>query len=282
MLVGCIRPALAHDLWIQPSTFVVPEGASVQVALRVGHEDDVRQLALPTDRVVRFEVFSPGVPGPRPLASLSGQHNGQTSEQAAAGSTRLSRPGVHTLVYQSRPKYIELDSKSFAGYLEHEGLDAVLAERVSRDEVSKVGKERYGRYCKALVRVGSGSNGFDRKVGLPMEIVAVTDPFVQDPKGTLRFKLLFRSAPLPDARVDLLRLDDLRQGTARRSDESGEVVFPAPDDGAWMVAVTHMIRAETVESLETARSAEPADWESFWATLSFDRIALGQGSKSEG
>ncbi|MEM6559091.1 MAG: DUF4198 domain-containing protein [Myxococcota bacterium] len=241
------RLALAHDFWIEPSSFAIEPGLEISVRLKVGHEDDVKEWERKPERIVRLDAQSPGKAPPRPILGNEGDK--------PAGRVTLHEPGAHQLVYRSRHSYIEMPAEKFNAYLDHEGLKA---PRRARGETKEDGLESYARYCKALVRVGDGYEGASRRVGLALEFMPLQDRF--DQSETLEFVLEFRGKPLVGARVDLLRLDDLTRSFHTITDNKGVVRFKNPGAGRWMVATTHMIAA----------SAEiRGDWESFWSTLSF-------------
>lgn len=244
--------ARAHDMWLQPSPFAVTEPDAVKVRMRVGHEDDVKTAEVAPARLLRFDAVGPDGGTPTPIE--------RGDAPSDPGAAKLTTPGVWTLVYHARPAYIELEAEAFEKYLRHEGLDRIVEARGERGEREAEGRESYGRSCKALVQVGTSTRGFDRRVGLPIEIVAVSNPFA----GTepIRFRVDFRGEPLRDARVDLMPVDDLGTSRHARTNREGIVSFPAPGSGRWLVATTHMVRA--VEPVK-------GDWQSFWATLAFGR-----------
>jgi len=241
--------ARAHDLWVEPGVHEVNDGEKVKVRLRVGHEDDVEEVPRKPDRIVRFVAV-----GPKKSVEVAGE-----AGDRPAGEVELTGPGTHVLVYQSNHAYIELKPRAFERYLKHEGLEGIIERRGRRSEREVPGRESYARYAKALVRVGDEDAGFARRVGLALEITPTKSPFSE---GSATFRVEFRGKPLPDARVDLMRLEGLKTVDFERTNEAGEVELQVPGPGRWLVAMTHMIPAA-----EDVRG----DWESYWATLLFAR-----------
>lgn len=256
--MGLPRSATAHDFWIRPEGFRLDAGDATAVRLYVGHGDDVRQVGRQPDRILRFESVSDR--GVQPLRA--------GTSTIPAGRFAPAHPGVHVLVYQSNHAYIELPAPDFRSYLEHEGLDAIVRTRTHSGESDAPGKESYARYCKALVQVGPTPSGWNRRAGLPLEIVLVKDA----PPGqgrSVRVQVVFQDGPLAGARVEVFDLDDLHASSSARTNRRGRARIRLPGDGPWAAAVTHMVRApETVEG----------DWESFWATLSFG-AGLEEGAR---
>ena len=64
------------------------------------------------------------------------------------------RAGQHLLILQRDWAHIELEAEKFDNYLEHEGLEGILKLRREAGEDKSVGKERYRRYIKSLLKVG--------------------------------------------------------------------------------------------------------------------------------
>ncbi|MEM6368869.1 MAG: DUF4198 domain-containing protein [Myxococcota bacterium] len=249
-------PAWAHDFWIEPSAFSTDGPSSIDVRLKVGHHDDVKAVARKPDRILRFETVGPD--GSR--QPVLGE-----AEAEPAGRVQLMAPGFHSLVFESNHAYIELSADKFANYLEHEGLTQILA---LRDGSDGPGKESYARYCKSLVQIGEGSAGWERDLELPFEFIALRRP----ESRKLVFRLEFQDQPLADARVELLRLEDLTQSVSTQTNAKGVLRFKNLEAGRYMLAATHMV---------PAKAPVKGDWESFWATVSFERRISSDVKPSE-
>jgi len=76
--------------------------------------------------------------------------------------------------------------------------------------------------------------------------------------NTLR--LLYEEAPLPGALVVAMNKTNPENRQLLRSDKLGRVAFPLSGTGLWLIKAVHMI---------PSRSAD-ADWESLWASLTFE------------
>jgi len=106
-------PALsAHDLWIEPGTFMPAPGQRVAVRLRVGQGfrgDPVPRDPKLLERFVAMgskgEAVIPGVPNTEP-----------------AGFATFPAPGLQVLVYDSAREPIELEGPKFEEYLREGGL----------------------------------------------------------------------------------------------------------------------------------------------------------------
>jgi uncharacterized GH25 family protein len=252
LLLANVAALRAHDFWIEPSSFHPAAGSELSVSLRVG--EHFRGDPVPRDdaRIVRFVLSSPG--GETPIAGLPATD--------PAGFVRISSPGFAVIGYRSNRTPILIEAEKFEKYLGDEGLDAVLEARAARGERGKPGKEVYSRSVKSLVAAGgSGQAGFDRVLGLTLELVADSNPLKTRPGGKMPFRILYEGKPLAGALVKAIALEDPDNTLAARSDRSGRVTFVLPRKGVWLVKAVHMV---------TAPPETRADWESLWASLTFE------------
>lgn len=258
LIAACLlvaAPAAAHDFFLAPVKHRVARGEAVDIKMFVGWEEEMDELPRSNRRIVRFDASLGGETKP-----VEGKHG-----ESPAGHIAFGSPGVATIVYQSSHTDIELEGPKFAHYLDEEGLDDIAAERAKLGIAQSPGRESYARYAKALVTVGGGTDGWNTKVGLPAELVAVTDPRAG---GTARFQLLYEGKPRANARVDIFRIEPKRLHSIAhaRTDADGKVSLAIPSDGVWLVGTTLMRAAPPELGLE-------GDWESFWVSLQFETSA---------
>jgi uncharacterized GH25 family protein len=245
----------AHDLWIEPGAFTPAPGQRVAVRLRVGQ--GFRGDPVPRDPrlIERFaalgaqggETAIPGVPNTEP-----------------AGFVSFPSTGFRTLVYDSRREPVELDGAKFEEYLREEGREKVISLRKERGQSAAPGREVYSRCAKALVAVGgkaAGERGYDRVAGLPLELVPEKSPYALTGGGELPVRLLYQGKPLEDVLVVALQKGRAGEAVSARSDRKGRVALRLDRPGAWLVKAVHMIPAPKEAG---------ADWESFWASLTFE------------
>jgi uncharacterized GH25 family protein len=244
----------AHDFWIEPSTFEPGVGGVVRLHLRVGEQFSGDAVARDDARIERFVVA-----GPAGEADVRGRDG-----MDPAGLLRLDRAGTWVVGYRSRPSSVRLEAAAFEQYLKEEGLERVIDERARRGESRAPGREIFSRSVKAILRAGgAGADGFDRVLGLTLELVPERDP-ANLPDGRLPVRLLHAGRPLEGALVVAMRKRAGESGPGEvtasvRSDRDGRVVIPiAP--GVWLIKAVHMRRAD---------AGTDADWESLWASLTF-------------
>lgn len=244
-------PALAHDMWIEPSSFTPRAGQLVHVCLRVGHPaKGADPVARNPARIMRFSAVT--LAGEEPIPGLDGAD--------PAGLLRPATDGLVTLAYRTNHAWSELPGDRFEAYLAEEGLSAVRELRRRHGQSAAPGRERYSRSLKALLDVGAGREGADRPLGLDLELVAGSNPYRLQPGEALTVVVLYRGKPLAGALVDAFPLDGASPDICAVSGEDGRVELRLPASGGWAVATTHMVEAP---------AGSGADWESLWASLTF-------------
>jgi Domain of unknown function (DUF4198) len=253
LLVLLSGSARSHDFWIRPSGFRPAPGSRVEIDLRVGEGFRGESVARNPERIERFvSLASPG--SPEAIAGVDGK--------APAGFLRAREGGgIVWIGYQSRPTPIELEAGKFDRYLAEEGLERIVELRRARGESLKPGRERYARCAKSLLRTGPGQGaGIGTKLGFPLEIVPEDDPAATG-GGSLGFQLLYRDRPVEGILVGCTSEDAPEKEVRRRTDGEGRVRFELAAKGVWLVRAVHMVPAQ----------AEGADWESYWASLTFEQ-----------
>jgi uncharacterized GH25 family protein len=251
MLAGSAVLA-AHDFWLAPGSFHTKPGAVLSLSLRVGEHFDGEAVPRRTAVIERFVVA-----GPTGVAEVAGREDADP-----AGLLRPKEPGLYVVGYRSRPSTLSLDAAKFEQYLREEGLERIIEQRAARGEQLKPGRERYSRSAKSLVLVGDApAPGFDRILGLTLEIVPEQDPYGSGGRGA-SFRLLFEGQPLEGTLVMALNRDRPREPLRARTDRRGRVTFEGLGPGVWLVKAVHMTAVP---------AGGDADWDSVWASLTFEK-----------
>lgn len=247
----------AHDLWLEPSSFRPAQGESVAVRVRVGEHFQGDPVPRSSARIERFAAVAPGERELElPVKGAEGAD--------PAGRATLPVPGTWILVYDTNHASVELEAETFEPYLREEGLEAIIALRAEREQSKAPAREIYSRCAKSLVVVGKESGGpakgHDRVLGLPLELVPEASPAALPAGGELPVFLLYRGEPLAGALVVAMRKDQPMEKVSARTGKDGRVRLRLDRPGDWLVKAVHMVPAP---------EASGADWESFWASLTF-------------
>lgn len=245
--------AVAHDFWIEPSAYEATVGATVSLTLRVGQNFSGDRLPYITDWFSDYRAVGAGQE--YPIDGIIGDD--------PAGDFVPRTPGIYVIGYRSTRNFVEMAPAKFDRYLRAEGLDRIRSLRAESGEAGSAGRETYSRCAKSLIRVGTpeSDDGFNTLLGYTLELVPERNPYALGPGESLPIQLLYKSQPLENALVVAFASDRPNEKLEARTNERGRVNLKLPHSGIWLVKAVHMIPAQP----EDGR----ADWESFWASLTF-------------
>jgi hypothetical protein len=180
------------------------------------------------------------------------------------------------VAYESNFAFIELGAVEFNRYLTAEGLDRALVARRENGAEELPGRERYARCPKTWI-AGSEGKRATKPVGLTLELIPLSDP---SREGPLELEVRFRGKPLAEALVRIWRQplssscqptggvrDSVGPRSQGRTDASGRVTLPIQGGGEWLASAVHMVPSQDPTA---------ADWESYWASLTFARCRTRQ------
>lgn len=246
-----IAPLSAHDMWIEPATFLPKAGDIVSLRLRVG-QDLLGDPLVRDSRLIRDFTVQDGE-GRRPVIGRDGSD--------PAGLLRAASPGLQVVTYHSTPSVVDLTSAKFNQYLAEEGLDAIAAKRASDGTTGSGARDAFIRCAKSLLLTGVPSEAQrDVATGLPLELIAERNPYALDADGTLPVRLLYEGRPLGGVLVVAMNRRNPAEKQRVRTDADGRVRLQIRSRGLWLVKAVHMV---------PAAAGSGADWSSYWASLTF-------------
>jgi Domain of unknown function (DUF4198) len=254
-------PSDAHQYWLSPSRYRIEPRADIELGAVVGTGFRGKGVSWTAERCVRFLARS---------SETVDLARATTSGDLVWTRLRVSDTAGAMIAFESTFSPIELPAHEFDEYLEEEGLDEPLRER--RLAPSRPGRERYRR-CAKLWLSGDDPARATEPLGLPMEIVPDTAPGAH---RELRLRVLSNGAPVSRALVkawhrpvllsgrpfDPTTRDSIGTAWSGRTDARGRVTVPVSDAGEWLISVVRM---------ERCKDSDDADWESTWASLTFER-----------
>ena len=250
----CLVPAFAHDLYLMPAQFVTKSGTKLQVVFQNGDEFPEGVSATKPERLRNTQLLSRG--GQALFEAITAEAKRTTAE------VKVPAAGLAILTAQTLPNFIELDAKKFRSYLEHENLTNAIQWRDQHQETAKPGRERYSKFVKSLIQAGNSDDYYQHRTGLTIEIIPEADPYSLKPGAILPVQVLFRGAPAVAVAVESAWLENgkAKMEVFGRTDAQGRILIPVKASGP------HRLHAIVME-----RCADPkaADWESFWASLTF-------------
>lgn len=250
MLAFCCGHAQAHEFWLVPHDGNAASGEQVVFELRIGPTwPGVQTARLP-------ELFSSFVmrdsAGAQPIEGRDGA--------LSVGHLRVRAPGATVVALRTNPARLELSGTEFEQYLKEEGLNEVLEFRRVNGLQNLRGRERFSRCAKTLVFVDGRSQGYDRVMNLPLELVPASDPLQPKPRNGFAMRLLLNGQPLGGALIKAQLKANPAIELSQTSDSRGMVSFALPSGGLWLFNAVHMESA-----MDNA-----ADWESTWASMTIN------------
>lgn len=258
ILLIAMSPLHAHDFWLSATNWrPAPGSTSVTITGGVGEKFPVVTDGAAPAGVEKWRVIGPN-------GDLPATRGFRRQGQLIATSIAMKAPGTYLGVMTVRARVIAMDGKEFTDYLREEGLEDVIAERAKLGQTDVPARERYARYAKVVVRKGDGPSAHvTRPTGLKAEVVPATDPSTISPGESLVVQFLVEGQPVAGVQLSAVseesRLDV-------RTDAEGRAAFVLPNPGPWLIKTVHMIRP-------AAAGSPPADWESYWVTLTFNAEA---------
>lgn len=253
----------AHEFWVTTAQWEAAPGARITLLANVGSVFPAADSFTTPDRVASVRLVGAGLDAAIPPPYR------READSLAADIAAPSSPGTYVGVFSIKARTAEKSGSVFEEHLKHQGLKEVAAERAARGETAKPVRERYSRFGKTLITVGSGGDrsAATRPLGLKIELIPLVDPTALAAGSRLRVRLLLDGKPLPGALAGAIyagakAAPDSWPLTAT-TDARGEAEFLLEHRGPWLV------RAVTMQRRENESGPDAADWETYWASLTF-------------
>lgn len=183
----------------------------------------------------------------------------------------LSQERLATVVHESNIDKLDFKVwEKFVSYTDKEGLSAIARQHLSEgnpkpDDNNPI-RELYARFAKTLVTPNGTTQGDDVATGLTIELVALENPMRIKAGAGLPVQLLFRREPLEGATVKVFAAPGQEHSRRLITDAQGRVLVPDDGPGPYLLNAIAMTKV-----VATGDVAEGADWQSFWASLTFER-----------
>ena len=244
--------AQAHEFWIEPASHRLPAPGGISANLKVG--DSLKGSVFPylSARFISYQVDGPG--GRQEVVGNEGDIPSLVHEAEMAG--------LYILTYHSTADRLDYDDwMTFVDYAEYEGLDGAVDAHLQADLPRTGFAELYTRCAKALVQVGPPSREErDEAIGMPLELVALANPFTPD-LDVLPVQLLWRGEAAADIQIAIFRETEGVERTILRTDVDGRATIALGSGGRFLLNAVRLARAKGEDGVA---------WESHWASLTFD------------
>ena len=244
-----------HDLYILPERFFLESPSTLKIGFHNGDAFPESEARPVLNRVRDTNLISAA--GVLPMTGL------RLEGKRATAVGAIQQPGEQILTIRTVPNLITLPSGQFLAYLKEEGLGHVIQWREEHLESSKPGRERYSKYAKSIVLAGESDGFFNHEIGFPIEIVPERDPYGAKAGEALPVRVNFRGKPAAGLQLEAAWAGkgESRTTIVGRTDLGGRISVHLERAGLWRL---HTLKME--------RCSEPAvaDWESLWASLTFE------------
>ncbi|SOH94385.1 protein of unknown function [Monaibacterium marinum] len=253
IFLGMLSPAAAHEYWLEAPSHSVQVGGQVGIGIFVGSDLTGQQMPYLPRGFRSLQHFAPGAEG----AFVQGR----IGSMPAIALSDLDE-GLHIIAQETRDSRLTYtEAGKFETFLRAEGLDHILTEHAERG-LPEVGfGETYSRSAKALVGVGN-AEGDDFEVGLPVELVALDNPFTT--YGDVQIQSLVQGEPAAYVRINLFHRNvaGVVSETHLTTNEGGIANAPDLGTGFYLANAVHM---------DPVRDLGPTAWHSSWASLSWSK-----------
>jgi uncharacterized GH25 family protein len=245
-----IENVAAHYTFIMPEKFRVAPGDTVKIGFHAadGFPESTQAIKRLTDASIRVAGKTMSVSPVGEDKRMTGSVTVPATGYVIAGAINATTVGT-------------MNAKSFTGYLVEENLQHVVEARAAAGEADKPARERYTMYAKSILLAGAADEGYKQTVGHTIEFVPEKDLHALKPGESLPVRVLLRGKPAGSLEVMAASTGSFgsKSRSIGKTDSQGRILVPVTS-GAWRLHTIHM-----------ERSANPdADWESFWATLTFE------------
>ncbi len=246
---GSVSSAHAHEFWIEPLQYRIEPGEQITALLRVGQNFEGDNLPWLPEQVIEAGLWD--ARSTRPIEGPVGV--------LPAISETVIEPGLNLLFYYSKPSSLTYtDFTTFPAYLKETGQEHLLAVHQERGLPATGFVEAFSRCAKSLVQVG-GVGGEDQKTGLPLELVAEANPYL-DTIDQLSIRLFWLGKPLKDAHIAILQQHDRVIARWQRTDVDGRVSIRLLPGATYLVSAVKTIPRDDQTAIV---------WHSYWASLTF-------------
>ena len=251
ILVFCSTVS-AHEAWLEPFNYHLDKSPRLSGNIRVGEFFRGNTQLYNPDQFKRFEVFHKGE---------SRKIKGRLGDLPAI-KFKLKQPGLHTLIYQSTGNVIHYPTwEKFVDFTDKEGLTWVQQSHSDRGLPTKDFSEVFMRYAKTLIDWKT-SEGEDVATGMPFEILALTNPY-QDNPTVMEIQVLWQGSPYDKGQLTTFRKsgDAPAERTTVVLDNQGKARIPLEP------GVSYLLNSVFMEPISGKKKAPV--WRSHWASMTF-------------
>ena len=239
----------AHEFWINPSAYIYPSGARVDVVFSFGDDFERTDVGYYPSSSKSFMVHAN-------VGSLNLMREAPVTPAARVNDIPDGLTIFTNERNEPREIFIYPTRERHTAFLENHGL----SDKIDTSAATVPIAEKYNRFSKSLVAVGDG-NGKDRLFGLEVELVAATNPYLPRDRETMSFDLYAFGQTLAAHQVEVYEKPLGGTDVTRRdyvTDENGRVKFAVKSGHEYLV-----------NSVIYRAATGAVQYESLWASSTF-------------
>jgi hypothetical protein len=227
----------SQDVWLRPDKYFYEVGDTAHVLFASG-EDFIARPFLPTGNEIELLELQ-SKESTSDVKSLVGTNERQPL------NFLLPKEGYHFLFYKtSRSQSMTADE--FNEFLKQYGLDEIIADRKTKNELAKSAAIRARNTIQLAFRVGkSEGQGWNQVSGLPIEIIPDKNPQTLKRGDRIEFTIYENGSPAFGVRVKIWNRWDKRTTIQNiYTEKNGTVTTTISNPGDWMVTVVKMVNGK--------------------------------------
>lgn len=245
-------PARSHELWLDAEKYQVEIGEKIDVSVRNGENFKGISLSYFPKRFVDF-YWTQNDATRHAAKSRAGD--------SPAFSETAQDDGLYRVIYQSSGDTLTyVKWEKFVNFATHKGFSKAPEAHLARGLPQTPIRERYTRYCKALVAVGNGK-GADYAAGMALEFIALENPYQDETEDGLLIELRKEGVLFANKLIEIFQRDAQGAVTSwnMTTDANGRVLIPVK------AGATYLVDSVVLRPVED----QDHTWESLWAALTF-------------
>lgn len=257
ILLACPAVVSAHEFWIEPISYEIAAGETLQAHFKNGENFKGSSLSFFDRSAARFDLYAGGVT--TPITPRSG-------DSPALDVSAPVKDGLVVVVHETTPSMLTYRKwEKFQKFVAHKDFATALNDHVAAGWSQEKFRERYTRHVKALIAVGGGE-GADVPTGLRTEFVALSNPYEPTFNNNMKIRLNYEGAPRADAQVEVFARapDDSVEVSLHRTDSDGIAEVPVLPGYDYLFDAVVLRPAP-----EGTAELNALVWETYWAALTF-------------
>jgi uncharacterized GH25 family protein len=178
-MIAMVSPALAHNLWLNPSDYFPEVGATVDIGIGWGHKYPANRVdqEIKDGRVETIQAVDP-----------DGKTIDLSKVSAALYQLKIDKPGAYLITARIKPGFFTTTPQGRKWGNKKEIANSIKCTN-------------FHIQAKTVLIAGDNDKNLVNVAGQPLEVIPLNNPEGMKPGDALSVKLLFNGKPLPEATV---------------------------------------------------------------------------------